>query len=207
MNRTTMTFLLLRKNTKLLKEYINKGHDAEVRSQRREYIISLKQELAALSPERYNLIKTVATEIDRFIIKQITQNYVPYDEKDFHVIQHIIQGTNIVLREEVVHHYLMGRMWNDRTSEKKSMRDQPPSEDPWILYDKIHDIHFLIYDEKTVVDKVELFTGREHGWFIGIFKALQEMKVAEEEIMNQQRVLEELRKEERRKAGILSKYS
>lgn len=207
MNRTTMTFLLLRKNTKLLKEYINKGHDAEVRSQRREYIISLKQELAALSPERYNLIKTVATEIDRFIIKQITQNYVPYDEKDFHIIQHIIQGTNIVLREEVVHHYLMGRMWDDRTSEKKSMRDQPPSEDPWILYDKIHNIHFLIYDEKTVVDKVELFTGREHGWFIGIFKALQEMKVAEEEIMKQQRVLEELRKEERRKAGILSKYS
>ncbi|AMM43721.1 hypothetical protein FDG95_gp156 [Pectobacterium phage vB_PcaM_CBB] len=207
-NRTTMTFLLLRKNTKLLNEYISKGHDAEVRSQRREYIISLKQELAALPPERYNLIKTVATEIDRFIIKDITKNYVPYDEKDYHVMQHIIQGTNIVLREEVVHHYMMPRMWLD-TSEKakNTMRGQPPSEDPWILYDKIHNIHFLIYDEKTVVDKVDLFTGREHGWFIGIFKALQEMKEAEEEIMKQQRVLEELRKEERRKAGILSKYS
>lgn len=206
-NRTTITFLLLRKNTKLLKEYISKGHDAEVRSQRREYIISIKQELAALPAARYNLIKTIATEIDRFIIKDITQNYVPYDEKDYHVIQHIIQGTNIVLREEVVHHYLMGRMWMDTSEVKNTMRGQPPSEDPWILYDKIHNIYFLIHDDKTVVDKVDLFTGREHGWFICIFNALKEMKQAEEEILKQQRVLEELRREQRRKEGILSKYS
>lgn len=208
LNQKTIAFLLLRKNTKLLKEYISETQNPAVRDQRRDYIIGIKRSLSALSPDRYNLFKTIATEIDRFVIKGITERFNPHTEPKFNVVQYVIQGTDIVVREEIQNNNLIEyykRITYDEEGFFTNIEEE--TEQPRILYDKILNIYFLIYTNKTVVDDVVLFTDHEHLWFAEIFNALQEVKNAEEEIIKQQQVMEALRKEKQRKESILSKYS
>lgn len=210
MKRMTLMFLLLRKNVKQLRHFINSSIENEIRDQRREYIIGLKAELAKLSPAKYNLLKTISNEIDRFSIKQITRDYVKDEQHDMVMVRYLISGTDIEVRKEYDYpnryqHMLMGL--SIREEPKLSPRGKEPDQDPWVIYDKIHNIHFLIFDDKTIVDKVELFTGNDHVWFISVYNALNDAKEAEEEILRQQRLIEEKLREERRKEGILSKYS
>lgn len=215
--RVTVTFLLLRKNVKQLKQFIIGGAEPD---QRREYLIGIKQELAKLSPEKYNLIKTIATENDRFIIKNLSKSNVSI-ENDYTVVYYSIPDTDIVLHEDIEYFRLIPNRYfiHNEDVTAKSMRGQEKSNIPWILYDSVHNIHFVIHDEKTEVihldeaihdtrvERVDMFTESDHGWFIGIYKALEEMKKNEEEILRQQRILEEQMREERRKACILSKYA
>lgn len=204
-----LIFLLLRKNVKQLNEFIE-SHDKRIKSQRRSYIIGLKCELASLPRQKYNLLKSIATEIDRFSIKEITKEIITHNNDynaKMHSILYCIEGTNIVVdTEELSNNYFVPSSYI-KNEEKISLRGEKSNIIPWILYDNVHDIHFIIKDECTIVNDVVLFENDEHMWFIDIFKTVKIMKIAEDEIIKQQQLLEQQLAEERKKEDIFSKYS
>ncbi|AFC21601.1 hypothetical protein GAP32_151 [Cronobacter phage vB_CsaM_GAP32] len=206
MNRITLTFLLLRKNVKQIREFLLSTSESRVRSSRRKYIIGIKEELAKLSLSKYNLIKAIATNFSRFEIKKLKTNYVPNRiHEEFHTIINVIDGTDIEVSRSVSSFY--SSFMTNENDLKISKRGIPPSKDPWVIYDNELDLYFLIYDDKTIVDDVELFTDSDHEWFISIYRELQKAKEAEDEIMKQQQEMLEKQRIERKKEGILSKYS
>lgn len=206
MNRMTLTFLLLRKNVKQIREFLLSTAEPRVRSSRRKYIIGIKEELAKLSPSKYNLIKAIATNFSRFEIKKIRTSYMPsMSHNEFHTVVNFIDDTDIEISRSVESFY-HPFMETQRTS-KTSKRGMSPSSEPWIIHDTELNLYFLIYDDKTVVDQVELFVHSDHEWFISIYQELQKAKEAEDEIMKQQQEMLEKQRIERKKEGILSKYS
>ena len=197
MNKMTLTFLLLRKNVKQLRQYLNDAPDKKTRSTRRKYLLEIKAELSKLSYSRYNLIKTIANNIDQFSIKNVVQDYRYDRDLERSWIDFVIQGTDIVLKSVGQKRYYINRIDN--------IDDDNPM--PKVLYDKINNIYFLLYSDCTIVDGVKLFDKKEHVWFSEVFEALEQAKNAEQHIIEQQRLLEEKMREERKKEGILSKYS
>lgn len=191
-------FLILRKNTKLLKEYVSAVGAARVRCQRRQHIIFMKSQLASLPTKKYNLLKTIATDVNRFDILTPVRAF----DRDSEIVRLMIPETDIVLKSMYHSIEIIRGMY--RSSAYGETGDEP---DPRILHDKILNHYFILEEKQTTIQNVVLFGGSDHAWFEDVYNAIKDAKDAEEEIMRQQKIMEELRVVEKFKEGILDKYS
>ncbi len=189
-----LMFLILRKNTKLLKEFVNAIPTPRVRCQRRQHIIFMKSQLSSLPLKKYNLLKTIATNVTRFDILTPVRAF----DRGSEVVRLMIPETDVVLKTylQSVHHM--------RTAMYGHVAEDP---DPRILYDTILNHHFILENKQTKIQDVVLFSGADHIWFEEVFNAIKDAKDAEEEILRQQKIMEELRIVEKIKEGILDQYS
>jgi hypothetical protein len=181
-------FLILRKNTKLLNEYVKSGQTKQLRNNRRANIIYMKSLLSALPARKYNLLKTIATDVNRFEILKPVREFTPQSD----IVNVIIPGTNIVLSTY------------DKLSYVHKNSNTP---DPQILYDTILNHYFILEETRTLIQDVTLFSNLDHTWFTDVFNAIKDAKNAESEIIKQRQIMAELRKIESYKEGILDKYS
>lgn len=191
-------FLILRKNTKLLKEYVSAVGAGRVRCNRRQHIIFMKSQLASLPMKKYNLLKTIATDVNRFDILTPVRAF----DQSSEVVRLMIPETDIVLKSFHNSVQIMRGMY--RSSAFGETVDDP---DPRILHDKILNHYFILEAKQTTIQNVVLFGGSDHAWFEDVYNAIKDAKDAEEEIMRQQKIMEELRVVEKFKEGILDKYS
>jgi len=189
-----LMFLILRKNTKLLKEFINAIPTARVRAQRRSHIIFMKSQLSSLPMKKYNLLKTIATNVNRFDILTPIRAF----DRNSEIVRLMIPETDVVLKTylQSVHHM--------RTAIYGHTNDDP---DPRILHDTILNHYFILENKQTKIQDVVLFGGADHVWFEEVYNAIKDAKDAEAEIIKQQKIMEELRIVEKFKDGILDKYS
>lgn len=185
-----LMFLILRKNTKLLNEYVKSGETKRIKSNRRSHLIHMKCLLSALPPRQYNLLKTIATNVNRFEIITPVREFSPQSD----IAKVIIPGTDIVLSTYSRMAYI--------NSSKKS--EKP---DPHILHDTILNHYFILEETRTLIKDVTLFSNLDHQWFTDVFNAIKDAKDAETEIIKQRNIMAELRKIEKYKEGILDKYS
>lgn len=192
MNDMKLMFLILRKNTKLLKEYVENGSKRD-RGLFRKNIILLKSMLAALPTKKYNLLKTIATEVTRFDIITLSRDF----EQESEMVKLVIPGTDIVVKTFFYHTMIMSSMYGETVKDP----------DPKVLYDKHLNIYFILDKDETTVQDVTLFSGSDHVWFSSVFRAIKDAKDAEEEIIKQRELMEAQRKVELFKDGILNKYS
>jgi len=186
MKPITIIFLLLRKNAKMLGEFVNDINAPDVRIRRRKQIIDLKSKLAALKPAQYMLVKTIATELHRFdILEPFRKFYADTGKVTFVVNDKVLKTVSNTAR--------YGRS-----------ESEP---DPSIIYDKVHGLYFVLSNDDTMVDDIVLFEGAEHEWFKEVFLGLRDAKDAEEKIMADQKIHEEKMRLLNRKENILSKYN
>jgi hypothetical protein len=191
-----LMFLILRKNTKLLNEFIYAIPTPRIRAQRRSHIIFMKNKLAELSTKKYNLLKTIATNVNRFDILKPIRAF----DRNTEIVKLIIPDTEIVIKsfyDSRIRAYHHPAMYG-------SSEEDP---DPRILHDKILNHYFILESKQTTIQEVVLFGGNDHLWFEAVYDAIKDAKDAEEEILKQQKIMEEMRILEKFKEGILDKYS
>lgn len=186
MKTITIIFLLLRKNSKMLGEFVNDNNSPKVKACRRKQIIDLKGKLAGLKPSQYMLIKTIATELQRFDILEPTRKFYANESK-----------VTFVANDKVLKTVSTTAMYGGSASEP----------DPIIIHDKVHGIHFVLSNDNTIVDDIVLFEGYEHVWFKEVSIGLRNAKEAEEKIMAEQKIHEEKMRLLNRKENILSRYN
>lgn len=186
MKESTIIFLLLRKNAKMLGEYVNDINVPDVKIRRRKHIFDMKRKLASLKPSQYMLIKTIATELHRFDILEPARKFYAKESK-----------VTFVANDKVIKEVSANAMYGGNASEP----------DPHIIYDKVHGLYFVLSTDNTMVDDIVLFEGNEHEWFKAVYLELSDAKEAEEKIMEQQKIHEEKMRLLNRKENILSKYN
>ena len=186
MKESTITFLLLRKNAKMLGDFVKDINTPDVKNRRRKHIINMKRNLAALKPSQYMLIKTIATELHRFEIMEPARKFYAKESK-----------VTFVVNDKVIKEVSANAMYGGNASHP----------DPHILYDKLLGLYFVLSIDNTMVDDIVLFEDKEHEWFKSVFLELRDAKEAEEKIMEQQKIHEEKMRLLNRKENILSKYN
>lgn len=184
MKDITLIFLILRKNGKLLKEFIN--NNLHYRSSRRKHIVMLKRKLASLQPSMYMLVKTIATELHRFEIFEVSRQFTK--------------------KQDIVNFVINGKVIMENIESTIRYGSNETSIDPYAIYDKVHGIYFIISENTTVVDDIVLFEGIENEWFKTVFYELRNTKDAEEKLLKQQKEHEEQQRLANRKENLLSKY-
>jgi hypothetical protein len=186
MNENTMMFLLLRKNSKMLKEFVNDIKTPDVKTRRRKQIIDVKRKLSSLKHSQFMLVKTIATELHRFEIIEATRKFKKGSD-----------DVSLVINDKVIMECLPDSQKYGANSKEV---------DPEVIFDKIHGIYFILTRDVTIVDDIVLFEGADHEWFKGVYLSLREAKDAEEKLLEMQRVHEEKQRILNRKETLLAKY-
>ena len=189
MNRMTLMFLLIKKNTKLLREFI----DCPTMGNPQKYLVKLKSDIAALPVEQYNLLKAIACNITRFKLSEPVQDFSKKEGNET-VVRLMIHGTDKVLEE-----------YNYVQQIELSMHGGYPK--IVILHDTQLGIHFVAYDYMTAVDNVVIFTDQAHDWFLEVLAAINVALKAEEEASKERERFIAQQEEIQKKQRILQKYS
>lgn len=184
-----LIILLLRKNSRLLSEFINKTQNKDYKSQRRKKIIGLKSLIASTTNSNlYNIIKAMALNLKRFKVEVMesqwkgkTEYYSYYDYTSLQRIYH--RGTNREFGKPQI------------------------EEVPLLVLDTDLTIRFIVDTKHVFSDDLVLFEQTERDIFRGVASAILDAKKREEQA---QREAEELIKEQEkqlRKERILAKYN
>lgn len=172
----TIIFLLFRKNTKMLKDFVNE------RGENRKRIIEIKASLSFLSSAQYNLIKAICTDLDRFEASQMEYTNKRFSYED--------------MRVDLIH---------PETNTLYKVFDSKYHV-PLVLHDKELNIYFIIESSTTIVNNIELFVNEEHKVFKLCVEELIKVKVREKELIKQQQQIKEDERKLEERQSILSKY-
>lgn len=181
MNDFEIMILLLRKNDRILKQYIVQK---DISSSR---IIQIKYLISHINSQLYGVIKTLATDFKRFDLKEM---HISSINGEFMYSYNNSNGDLI--------YYNNAHYWK--------MDD--PNYIPLTILDHDKGIRFNCDDVCTSTSKgTILFTGTDNNIFYGIAKALIDAKRRETALINEVQERKRIEEELKKKNEILDNYT
>lgn len=180
MNDYELMVLLLRKNDRILKQYIQ---EKQISSSK---IVYVKYLMSYINPQLYAVIKTLATELKRFEIKEM---HIASVHGEF--MYAYINSNGDLIYYNNAHYWKMDN----------------PNYIPFTILDHEKGIRFVCDDTLTATSKgTVLFTGSDNEIFYGITKVLINARKRENQLLREAEERRKVEEELKKKNDILDNY-
>ncbi|EBS4516750.1 hypothetical protein DQT32_04980 [Salmonella enterica subsp. enterica serovar Braenderup] len=195
MNQFELMILLFRKNSRILTEYVNGAKN------RRNNLIRIKHMISTMKPSLYNIIKTIALDLDRFQISEMFR--ATGENGNMFLCYHKLNDQN---NWEVATYRKLNRNAFVGISGMKTKSVESYEYNPTVVYDTVLKVGFIIDQNVVKYDNLVIFEDNACKIFKGIAGAHINAKKREDDAIRQAQILKQEIENDKKKEELFSLY-